>query len=87
MTIYEFATRVADEALYELGESGFGPTFEITVEHIAQIMRQGAWRTKTQPEFSRWCKSVADAAMHMVQDDELPRGARLEMLSEMYYTG
>ena len=85
MTIREFANRVANAASYELGELNWGPAFEMTVEHIEQIMQQGQWRTKTQVEFSRWRECVGDAAMHMAQDGQLPRGAQLEKLSVMYY--
>ncbi len=86
MTIQGFANSAASAALYELGEPRWGPVFEITAEHIAQIMQQGKWRTNTQPDYSKWCECVRHAAMNMAQDGQLPRGPRLEMLSGMYYT-
>lgn len=85
MTIREFANRVADAARYELGETGREHDFEMTVGRIEQVMQQGRQRTNTPSEFSKWCKSVENAAMHMAQDGEDPRGEQLKTLSEMYY--
>ena len=85
MTISELAKRVPHEAHSGLRMPLWGPVYEVTVEHIEQIMQQGRSRTKTQQGLSRWCQCVSDAAMQMARDGEPPRGARLEMLSEMYY--
>jgi len=87
MTISEFVNRVAYQAHSELGMPTWGPAYEITAEHIEQIMRQGQWRTSTQQNFVMWCKCVRDAAVHMTREGQRPIGARLEMLSAKYYEG
>lgn len=75
MTVSELAVRIANGAYSELEIEPWGPSYEMDVEFIGDIIRQGQ-STTNQQEFLRWCTCVRDAAMHMAQDGQRPFGPR-----------
>jgi hypothetical protein len=81
------ARAIAEEALFESGETPRGARLEMATERVAEILLQASWRTKTQQDYARWRQCVHRAAVLMAKNGERRGGARLERMAGMQFQG
>ena len=85
--LWRDAESIAEDALFELGDSRLGPRLQMATERIAEVLYEYQWRARTETEYARWLECVHRAAMEMVRSGQMPGGARLSMWAERQFVG